>query len=318
MIAKTRVSVLAMLAIMVLSVLYIFQVGLHIKTIGARYANVTVQDTNGILVGSRVLLRGIEIGHVTDISQTPDGARITWDYKSSFEIPVDSDYRVDNLSALGEAYLAVLPSTDSGPYLVDDAAVDSARVREAATFKDLSRQVTAVLKQVDPNQVKNVFHQLDVGLPEDIEVISDLNRVGKLLTDQMIRNQDSLRTLLATMQPLLMRSTSLPADLVGISSGIRDFGKMFAYMEDGVKDAIDWSGPMFTGITEGASPLVSMLQQFLDQSSGDLKVIGENLLPMTSAGAAAMRTVDSGKLLDALIAATKDGALTVRIPAGGR
>ena len=55
------------------SIAYIFNVGLHIKTIGAKHATITVPDTNGILVGSRVLLRGIEIGHVTDISQSVEG-----------------------------------------------------------------------------------------------------------------------------------------------------------------------------------------------------------------------------------------------------
>ncbi|MCF8602081.1 MlaD family protein [Gordonia sp. HY442] len=318
MITKTRLSVLGMVAILVLSVLYIFDVGLHIKTIGARYASITVQDTNGILVGSRVLLRGIEIGHVTDISQTPQGAKLTWDYKDSQKIPVESNYRVDNLSALGEAYVAVLPTTESGPYLKDHASIESDRVRHASTFKDMSKQVTEVLTQVDPKQVKNVFYQLNAGLPDDIEVLGDLNRVGKLLTNEMLRNEDSLRTLLSTMQPLLMQSSRLPGDIARLTPNIRDFGKMFAYLEDGVKDAIDWSGPMFTGINEGATPLVAMLQEFLDRNSGELKIIGENLLPVTSAGAAAMRTVDTGKFLDTLIAATNNGGLAVRIPAGGR
>lgn len=318
MITKTKLSVLGMVAIMALSVLYIFNVGLHVTTVGARYASITVQDTNGILVGSRVLLRGIEIGHVTEISQTTLGAKITWDYQDSQQIPVDSDYRIDNLSALGEAYVAVLPTTEAGPYLKDHANIGGPRVREASTFKDMSKQVTELLTQVDPKQVRNVFYQLDAGLPDDVEVIGNLNRVGTLLTTQLIRNEDSLNTLLSTMQPLLMRSSRLPGDMAGIAPKIRDFGKMFAYMEDGVKDAIDWSGPMYTGITEGATPLVDLLQTFLDQNAGHLKIIGENLLPVTSAGAASMRTIDAGKILRALIAATADGGLTIRVPAGGR
>lgn len=318
MITKTRVSVLAMLVILVLSLLYIFNSGLHIFTISARNASIIVQDTNGILVGSRVLMRGVELGYVTEISQTRGGARVAWEYPDSEKIPVASNYRVDNLSALGEAYIAVLPTTASGPYLKDNATIDGDLVRKSATFKDLSEQVTKALDQVDPEEVKSIFHQLDAGLPDDTEVLGDLNKVGNLLTTEILKNQDSLRTLLSTMQPLLMRSERLPGDLKGMTPNIRDFGKMFAYLEDGVKDAIDWSGPMYTGISEGAYPLVSMLQKFLDQSSGDIKIIGDNLLPVTEAGAASMRTVNAGNVLDALISATNDGALTVRIPSGGR
>ncbi|MBD0024557.1 MCE family protein [Gordonia pseudamarae] len=313
MITKTRVSVLAMLVILGVSIMYIFNVGLHIKTIGAKHATITVPDTNGILVGSRVLLRGIEIGHVTDISQSVEGARITWDYGKSTKIPVASRYRVDNLSALGEAYVSVLPTATTGPYLQNNAQVDTGQVEVTSTFKDLSEQVTKILTQVDADKVQDVFRELDAGLPEDIEVLDNLNKAGTAMTKQLLRNQDSLRTLLQTMQPLLMRSGPLPQDLRELTPKVYDFTAMFTYMTHGVKDAIDWSGPMVIGINEGATPLVAMLQKFLDGSSGDIKVIGDNLLPLTSAGAASLRTIDTGKLLDQLIASANGGALTIRI-----
>ena len=79
-----------------------------------------------------------------------------------------------------------------------------------STFKDLSEQVTKILTQVDADKVARVFRELDAGLPENIEVLDDLNKVGTLLTKELLRNQDSLRTLLQTMQPLLMRSGPLP------------------------------------------------------------------------------------------------------------
>ena len=313
MITKTRVSVVAMLVILGVSIAYIFNVGLHIKTIGAKHATITVPDTNGILVGSRVLLRGIEIGHVTDISQSVEGARITWDYDKSTKIPLDSRYRVDNLSALGEAYVSVLPAVATGPYLQNNARVDTGHVEVTSTFKDLSEQVTKILTQVDADKVARVFRELDAGLPENIEVLDDLNKVGTLLTKELLRNQDSLRTLLQTMQPLLMRSGPLPKDLAELTPKVFDFTALFSYMMHGVKDAIDWSGPMVVGINNGATPLVAMLQEFLVTSSGDIKVIGDNLLPLATAGAASLRTVDTGKLLDQLIASANGGALTIRI-----
>ena len=88
---------------------------------------------------------------------------------------------------------------------------------------------------------------------------------------------------------------------------------MFSYMMHGVKDAIDWSGPMVIGINNGATPLVAMLQKFLDENSGNIKVVGDNLLPLASAGAASMRTIDTGKLLDQLIGSVNNGALTIRL-----
>ena len=318
MITKTRVSVVAMLALAALSIAYILNVGLHVKSPSAKHATITVPDTNGILVGSRVLLRGIEIGHVTSIRQAADGAQITWDYDESENVPVESEFRVDNLSALGEAYVAVMPSTAGGPYLQDNALVDGESVSSSATFKEFSERVTEVLGQTDPEKVQRVFAELDLGLPDGMEVIEDLNRAGRLLTSEFTQQADQLTTLLATMQPLLMRSTPLPALLRATSPNLEEFGVAFSAMESGTKDAIDWSGPMYTGITTGASPLVAALQKFLDDSGADLKVIGDTLLPAAQSGAASLRTVDMGRFLDNLLNATDSGALDIEIPVGGR
>ncbi|EON31332.1 ABC-type transport system involved in resistance to organic solvents, periplasmic component [Gordonia terrae C-6] len=317
MITKTRVSVVAMLAIAGLSIAYILSVGLHVNSPSARHATITVPDTNGILVGSRVLLRGIEVGHVTEISQSSRGAEITWNYDETENIPVESNFRVDNLSALGEAYVAVMPTTSGGPYLADNAYIEGENVSNAATFKDLSEQVTEVLGQTDPDKVQRVFAELDMGLPDGIEVIEDLNKVGRLLTAEFTARADELTTLLATMQPLLMRSEAIPGLMRATTPHLAGFGIGFAELESGVKDAIDWSGPMYTGITQGATPLVAALQKFLDDSGADLKIIGDNLLPATRSGAAALRTVDVGRVLDNVINATDSGAVEIRIPAGG-
>ncbi|MGW8815899.1 MlaD family protein [Gordonia terrae] len=317
MITKTRVSVVAMLAIAGLSIAYLFNVGLHATSPSAREATITVPDTNGLLVGSRVLLRGIQIGHVVSISQSPKGAEITWNYAESENIPVASNFRVDNLSALGEAYVAVMPTTASGPYLEDDVHIDNESVTTAATFKDLSEQVTEVLGQTDPDKVQRVFAELDTGLPDGVAVIEDLNKAGRLLAAEFTGQADSLTTLLATMQPLLMKMGPVPAQLRATTPALADFGESFAELQAGVRFTIQVSGPMYTGITEGASPMVAALQKFLDDSGADLEVIGDNLLPGAKAGAAALRTVDLGKVLDNLINATDSGAVEVRIPAGG-
>ncbi|MGW0039427.1 MlaD family protein [Gordonia sp. NPDC003376] len=319
MITKTRMSVLAMLVLAALSIVYILNVGLHVTERGARMATMAVPDTNGLLVGSRVLLRGIEIGHVTDITTTAQGAVITWDYGSSQRIPVDSAFRVDNLSALGEAYVAVLPNAASGPYLDDGARVDPTRVSVPTTFKELSQRLTDVLGQVNPQQVQRVFTELDTGLPAGTEVIGDLNRAGRLFAAEFTRQSDSLVTLLSTLQPLIMRSGPIPDLLARTTPQMEGFGEGFRELLASVRDAVVLGGPLYDGVKYGASPLFGELQKFLDENSANLNTIGVNLMPAARAGAASLRTVDLGRLLDKAIAATSpSGALTVHVPAGGR
>lgn len=319
MITKTRVSVLAMLVLAVLSIVYIMNVGLHVRTPSLRSATMIVPDTNGILVGSRVLLRGIEIGHVTDIDQTVEGAEISWDYNADQQIPTESIFRVDNLSALGEAYVAVMPETSAGPYLQDNARIDAKRVLVPTTFKELSQQLTVMLRQVDPTKVKRIMGQVDQGLPDGTEVIGDLSKAGTLLANELTQQSDAFVTLLNTLQPLIMRTGKVPAQLRATTPLVPEFGRQFNVTLTSVVDVTLFQEHLEVGIRDGAGPLFVQLQEFLDKNSKDLNTIGVNLLPAARAGAAALRTVDISRVLDTfLVATSKKGQLTVAVPSGGR
>ncbi|MFI1465550.1 MlaD family protein [Nocardia carnea] len=315
MLTRTRVSVVAMSALTALSLLYIQRVGLDVDQLrDTRSAELTVPDTNGILVGSRVLLRGVPIGKVTEIEPAAGSVRLGLSYRESDPIPVDSWFRVDNLSALGESYISVLPHTGEGPYLTDGAEIDPARVAVPTTFKELSARLAHLLQQVDPDQVQQIFDTLDVGLPDGVQVIGDLNRAGALLAAEFTQQTDNLVTLLSTLQPLLMKTAGVPGSLAATSPQLNGFGTGFQDMLNSVRDAMR-RGPLLEGIRDGASPLFGELQKFLDLTAADLNVVGVNLLPAAQAGGAALRTVDLGSLLGRMLAATDPpGAVTVHVP----
>ncbi|OZG30850.1 mammalian cell entry protein [Williamsia sp. 1138] len=317
MITRTKISVLAMVLLAVSSVFYMTRVGLHVDALSStRSASMVVPDTNGLLVGSRVLLRGVPIGHVTDLEPAADGVDVRWNYSDERKIPINSAFRVDNLSALGEAYVSVLPSSINGPFLGDGDVIAREQVSTPTTFKELSEKLTDILGQVDPDQVQGIFSTLDVGLPDDVRVIGDLNRAGTYLADEFTQQQDNLVTLLATLQPLLMRSGDMPENFRATAPLMADFGTGFQDLLNSVRDATI-RGPLLAGIRDGASPLFTELQTFLDLTAADLNVIGVNLLPAASAGAASLRTVDMGRMLDKVLAATSPpGAVTITIPAG--
>lgn len=316
MITRTKVSLLAMLLIAAASLVYISQVGLHIAALSkTRTASMVVPDTNSILVDSRVLLRGVPVGYVRDITPGQDGVRIEWDYAESVNIPVDSTFRVDNLSALGEAYILVMPNSQGGPYLDDGAEIDRTHVSVPTSFNELAERLTTLLKEVDPDRVGGIFETLDSSLPDQLSVISDLDRAGRLLADELGQHSDSLATLLSAMQPLLARTGTIPAALAGTAPQLDEFGLTFQDLLNSIVDAMNLGGPLLDGTKYGASPLLAGLQEFLDRTSGDLNVIGVNLLPATSAASASMRTVDVSRLLDrALDATSEPGVVDVRIP----
>ncbi|NMN96687.1 MlaD family protein [Antrihabitans stalactiti] len=316
---RTALSVAGMVTIAAASFAYMTQIGLEIGALeDTRTATMSIPDTNGLLVGSRVLLRGIAIGHVTAIAPKVDHIDVDWDYDTNYDIPVDSHYRVDNLSALGETYLAVSPATSQGPYLADGASIDTANIVVPTTFKELSERLTRMLEQVDPHRVSDIFHELDVALPDGPDVLSNLSRAGDLLAAAVVDNTTELTKILSTVQPLLLDSDWLSTDLAGATPNMAPMGTNITKMLDGMAWTVK-NGPLRDGIRYGVGPFIGELQKFLDNTSADLNTLGVDLLPPVRAGAAAMQTVNVSQLLDNALAATESGdAITIHVQPPGR
>jgi phospholipid/cholesterol/gamma-HCH transport system substrate-binding protein len=58
----------------------------------------------------------VEVGKVTDVHATRDGAEATLSLSTSPKIPADLQADVRSVSAVGEQYVDLQPRTSSGPY----------------------------------------------------------------------------------------------------------------------------------------------------------------------------------------------------------
>lgn len=72
---------------------------------------------------SNVTFRGLQVGKVTAVDPTREGATATLTLDSSAKIPADLQAEVRSMSALGEQYVDLRPRTDSQPYLRDGAVI---------------------------------------------------------------------------------------------------------------------------------------------------------------------------------------------------
>ncbi|OXR45153.1 hypothetical protein B7C42_03110 [Nocardia cerradoensis] len=302
-----------MAVIAVASVLCMNHLGLHFD-IGEnrRTATMAVRDTNGLALGSKVLLRGVEIGEVERMTPSASGVEVEWKYDDSYRIPVHSNFRVDTLSAMGESYIAVSPAATAGPYLPDHARIPSGDVTVPATIQDLSAHLTRLLDQVKPEQVRDIVAQLDIALPNHGVVLVDLSRAWSLFADMTLDRADDLTAVLTKFQALLADSTWISPDLAGSANIVRKFGVGFG---DFLDSAVGTTrvAPLPEGISEGVGPFIDKLQQFLDKAAPDLQVLGVAILPSVRAASAAMRTVDISALLDRAIADSSGGAVTVHV-----
>ncbi|WP_068188482.1 MlaD family protein [Mycobacterium sp. UM_CSW] len=91
--------------------------------IGKMTVTLKLPATGGLYRFSNVTYRGVQIGKVTGVGLTPDGAKATLSLDTSPKIPADLKAEVLSISAVGEYYVDLRPRNDSPPYLHDGSVI---------------------------------------------------------------------------------------------------------------------------------------------------------------------------------------------------
>ncbi len=85
--------------------------------VGRMTVTLKLPEAGGLYQFSNVTYRGVQVGKVTEIALSPQGANAKLSLRSSEKIPADLQAVVRSVSAVGEQYVDLRPRTDSPPYL---------------------------------------------------------------------------------------------------------------------------------------------------------------------------------------------------------
>ena len=309
---KNIASFTAFAVIIALSAIYIGSFGIRARPPEHRInLSMDVPDVKGLVAGSSVLLRGVSIGKVTGTSSSVDQATVHFYIDGSQRIPVDSNVRLDNLSALGEAYIGFLPGSDSGPVLTDGQHIAAKDVVVPPSISQLATSVVRVLNQSDPQQLKRIIEEADAGLPDPNRVLPNLSRASLLTRNMMSGMHGQGREVLANFQTLLQHAGWVGPQLAAASQPVRNTGKLIAKLYQAMMHVIAWNNPTNMKLF---GDFLARIQNLLDTRGPDLKVIGNALLPQFQGIGGALMNVDTAQILsNALSDIPEEGAITLHV-----
>jgi virulence factor Mce-like protein len=303
------VSFLAFGAIIVFVLGYFATLGLRVNLPSDRTnLSMNVPDINGLVVGSNVLLRGVPVGKVTGTSASIQAATVDFYVEGQYRIPVDTEVRLENLSALGESYVGLVPHGDGGQVLQNGQRISTERVVQPPSISELATSITRVLDQMDPGALKRVISEADTALPDPTTVLPNLSRASILLNNTVHEMNGRGRLLLGNFQTLLANAEWVNPILTGLTPPVREIGK-------GIQDFFKHIPTSFEpGNISGLNKLVARIQNLLDDRGGDLKVLGEAFQPKLNAIAASLMNFDTGQLLDNFLQEVPaDGTITLHV-----
>ena len=313
MIKATAVFV-AFAAMITAFLVYVAHLGIRLSPPEQR-TNLTmdVADVNNLVVGSNVLLRGVPVGKIDHIDATDANATVHFYIDHKYTVPADSSVRLENLSALGESYLELVPQRSGGPAFADGQHIATDAIVAPKSISELGATVVRTLKELDPGQLQNVVNQADAALPDPYTVLPNLERAGKVLHNTTAGLNGQGRRALENLQSLLEHAGFVGSALAQPAPYLKALGPQIGKMWTAAAVTMNLRDDM-PGDVYIFGKFLQRLQQFLDDRGADLRVLTEPLTPNVQAIASALGNIDSSQILTNLLAATPpDGAIELHV-----
>lgn len=312
MIAKGGLSFISFVVMVMLAFGYFRSMGVSLTPPPERTRiSMQVHDISGLVIGSSVQLRGVPIGEVNGITTSVSDATVNFYIDSRYKIPADSDIRLENLSALGEAYIEFVPRSEGGPILKDGQRLATEAITQPLSISELATTVVRVLNQFDPGALQRIVAEADTALPNPTAVLPNLSRAATLLRDTATSMHGKGRDLLDNFQVLLRNAQWVGPVLAYNTPWLTRMGHDFAALNDAAVVLHDRGAPQ---TLHNLSHLVGRLEHFLDHSGGDIKVLMQSMLPYLNDMSGALMNLDTAQVLHNVLASVpEEGAITLHV-----
>lgn len=309
---KDVISYAAFVAITAIVLLYFSTLGLRVSPPSGRTnLSMDVPDVNGLVPDSNVLLRGVPVGKVVKISTGINAASIDFWIGGDYKVPADTVVQLQNLSALGESYIELVPRSSGGPLLHDNQHISTAKVVAPASVSELATTATRILDQLDPGALQRIIAEANAAFPDPVRVLPNISRATTLFNNMLSGLNGEGRVLLSNFGTLIRNSEWINPDVTAVTPEVTKAG---IFWQDFWKHLPIW----FTrdnpeGLME-LNNLVKRVQNLLDDRGGDLKVLGEAFQPKLNTIAATLMNFDSGQILDHFLnQVPAEGLITLRV-----
>ncbi|MFG1806427.1 MCE family protein [Streptomyces sp. NPDC049040] len=286
----TKTTLVKNIAFLLVAVLVLGWIGVRYADLGryvglSGYYTVKVElpEAGGLFEHSDVTYRGVSVGRVGPIRLTSDGVEADLRIKDSApRIPVHLQAVVASLSAVGEQYIDLRPSTDQGPFLHDGSHVDEADTHIPAPVTNLLTSVNDLAASVPLDSLRTVVDEFgqafdgqadnlqslldssgrfisaaDTNLPVDTRLMVDGRTVLRTQADEgaaITSFADSARQLAAQLDAsdtdLRRLITAAPDAATQVSALLRDVGPQLSVVLANLLTTSDIAATRQQGIEE--------------------------------------------------------------------
>jgi phospholipid/cholesterol/gamma-HCH transport system substrate-binding protein len=234
--------------------------------IGRMTVKMELPRTGGLYRFSNVTYRGVQIGKVTDVRATRQGAEAILSLSSSPKIPADLQASVLSVSAVGEQYVDLLPRTDSGPYLRDGSVITTKDTTVPQKVGPMLDQISALLDSIPEEKLSQLLDESFKGLNGAGDDLATLLESTSTVAADFDKVGDRARALIDDGLPLL-EGQAVSADAL----------RIWARSLAGFTGQLATNDPQLRGVLQNGAGALDEASRLLNQVKPTLPVLLANL-----------------------------------------
>ena len=234
--------------------------------IGRLNVKLELPAAGGLYRFGNVTYRGVQVGKVTGVKLTENGAEATMSLATSPKIPANLEADVRSVSAVGEQYVDLRPRTDSGPYLRDGSVITVENTSIPQPVGPMLDKVSALVDSIPGGRLSDLLDESFKGFNGSGYDFQSLLDSASKVSDEVNRVSDQSRALIDDSGPLLESQAET-------SDAIRTWARSVA----GVTQQVAQDDPQVRALLQRGPGFAQEVSALLNQVKPTLPILLANL-----------------------------------------
>ncbi|HZA11323.1 MCE family protein [Mycobacterium sp.] len=258
-------TILTVIALVVLGWYYLSLP--RVAGIGQYTLHADLPASGGLYKTANVTYRGIQIGKVTDVQPTEQGARATMSINSRYKIPVDATANVHSVSAVGEQYLDLVSTGAPNQYFANGQTITKGTVpSEVGPALDAANHGLAVLPAQKIPQLLDETSQAVAGLGPGLQRLVDSTQA---IAHDFKDNLNPVNDIVANSGPILSSQVESGDAIQRWAANLNTIAAQAAEQDQALRSGLQQAAPTLDAV----SGVFSDVRESLPQTLANLEIV---------------------------------------------
>jgi phospholipid/cholesterol/gamma-HCH transport system substrate-binding protein len=242
--------------------------------IGHYRITIELPEAGGLYKTGNVTYRGTEVGRVESVQLTGSGVEAVLSLRSGIDIPSNVQAQVHSVSAVGEQYVALLPTADTAAPLKDGDVIPRSRTSIPPDINTLLDAANRGLNAIPRDNLKTVIDESYTAFAGLGPEIARFVKGSTTLAIDAKANLGALTNVVDNTRPVLDTQTDTSAAVQAWAAHLADISRQLQHHDDAVQGVLR-NGP---GAASEARQLLERWQPTLPVMLANLASIGPVLI----------------------------------------